>query len=443
MRFVILITLLGLGTAQAVSLVPWSMDTLPESLRKNHVEVVTVQHEDVPALQVEFSNQTDWPNVYFEAPTGGWDWSDHVGLRVRLYNPTDTAVDVALRVDNDGANGINHCNVVDGSVAPGKAFTLQMRFNTGGTNAFWGMRGTPVPGAVEKGDILDTTAITAFQIYLPKPEAVHTLRITEISLYGEGGSLEDLIKLPFIDQYGQYMHADWPGKLHDESDFSKRLVQEQEAIDMHPTMPAWDRYGGWAEGPQLEATGWFRTEKVDGKWWLVTPEGHLFFSTGMNCVGTWASTFTTGREDWFAWLPEEDDPVFGKPYGYMSGVHSMAEAIGGEGKTLGFYSLNLMRKYGPTWKDDWRTMAYRRLQHWGFNSIGNWSQSDVLRDSPLPYIVSTTINNVPPIEGAIGYWAKMKDVYDPAFAPAVEAAVTRLAQQHAANPLCIGYFLDN
>ena len=37
-------------------------------------------------------------------------------------------------------------------------------------------------------------------------------------------------------------------------------------------------------GPKLRATGFFRAEKVGGKWWLVDPEGHLFFSLGVTCV---------------------------------------------------------------------------------------------------------------------------------------------------------------
>ena len=42
-----------------------------------------------------------------------------------------------------------------------------------------------------------------------------------------------------------------------------------------------DPYGGWAGGPQLAASGFFRSEKVDGKWWSVDPKGHLFWSPGV------------------------------------------------------------------------------------------------------------------------------------------------------------------
>ena len=47
--------------------------------------------------------------------------------------------------------------------------------------------------------------------------------------------------------------------------------------------PVMDPYGGWTE-IQGTKTGFFHTEQIDGRWWLVTPDGHGFFSTGMYCV---------------------------------------------------------------------------------------------------------------------------------------------------------------
>ncbi len=46
-------------------------------------------------------------------------------------------------------------------------------------------------------------------------------------------------------------------------------------------------YGGWADR-KIEGTGFFRTEKIDGRWWFVDPEGYLFFCTGLNSI-RWGS----------------------------------------------------------------------------------------------------------------------------------------------------------
>ena len=44
-----------------------------------------------------------------------------------------------------------------------------------------------------------------------------------------------------------------------------------------------DRYGGWTK-ISTEATGFFRIEKLENRWWFITPEGNVFMSTGMNHV---------------------------------------------------------------------------------------------------------------------------------------------------------------
>jgi hypothetical protein len=88
---------------------------------------------------------------------------------------------------------------------------------------------------------------------------------------------------PFCDRYGQFKHADWPGKIHSDDELLKARRREEAWLAAHreSPIPDADKYGGWKGGPQLAATGFFRTEKVDGRWWLVDPEGHLFFSLGI------------------------------------------------------------------------------------------------------------------------------------------------------------------
>ncbi|MFM9024839.1 MAG: hypothetical protein ACKON7_05810, partial [Planctomycetaceae bacterium] len=44
-----------------------------------------------------------------------------------------------------------------------------------------------------------------------------------------------------------------------------------------------DVFGGIEAAP-VRATGFFRTERIAGRWWLVDPEGRRFISLGMNSV---------------------------------------------------------------------------------------------------------------------------------------------------------------
>ncbi len=416
---------------------------VPSNLTKNHVAVRCVSQGNGQALEVDFG-VADWPNVFFTAPEGGWDWSAHSGIAVEVFNPEEQAVNVCMRVDNDGADGMNHCVTVATTAQPGEWTTLRASFGTAGLDAFWGMRGLPVLGPVTHGAKIDPSRIVAFQVFLSRPSERHRLRLDSIRLFGElSAPLEELVGLPFIDRFGQYKNADWPGKLHDETELSTRLEAEQAAFEKAPELPGRDEYGGWADGPQLEATGWFRTAQVDGKWWLVTPSGHLFFSMGMDCVGTWQQTFVEQREPWFDWLPEPDSPFAGF-FGRQKNAHSGADPIGGEGRTFSFYQANLLRKYGEQWPEAWRTTTYDRLRAWGFNTIANWSQGDVLDNSPMPFVACAHISGgFRRIEAGGGYWSKMADVFDPAFAEAAERCVAPVAQRYADNALCLGFFVDN
>lgn len=42
-------------------------------------------------------------------------------------------------------------------------------------------------------------------------------------------------------------------------------------------------YGGWQE-KQLESTGFYHTEEIDGVWYIIDPEGYLFYTVGMTSV---------------------------------------------------------------------------------------------------------------------------------------------------------------
>ena len=45
------------------------------------------------------------------------------------------------------------------------------------------------------------------------------------------------------------------------------------------------RKKGFKNGPKYNATGHFRTQKINDKWWIIDPSGCLFWSTGVNAAG--------------------------------------------------------------------------------------------------------------------------------------------------------------
>ncbi|MBX3176587.1 MAG: beta-galactosidase [Candidatus Hydrogenedentes bacterium] len=434
-----LIFLIAIAASATPGLPDVASGVLPDFARLNDAATVLVDHRNARAIRVDFGHDASWPNIAFDAGDAPWDWSAHAGIRVGLFNPGNESVALNLRVDNAGANGIDHCNTVQQRIEAGSAAEIVLYFNTADRKRFWGMRGIPVRGPMGTGAPLNLAAITGWQLFLSQPESPSSILITSAELFGQGGDLAEKVPFPFIDRYGQYRYMDWPGKVRTDGDL-RRVYDADRREDLIPDR---DAYGGWTGAPAREATGWFRTEQIDGRWWLITPEGHRFFSAGVNCVGTWERTFIEQRDAWFEWLPEADDGRFKAAFGYARGAHSMAETIGGEGRTFGFYTANLIRAFGPDWAPKWRETAIARLRGWGFNTLGNWSQHDVMRDGDLPFVASLSIAGVRPIEAASGYWARMMDVYDPGFAPAVDAAVQRGVEAWRDNNRCIGYFVDN
>jgi hypothetical protein len=314
---------------------------------------------------------------------------------------------------------------------------LRIRINTNVLNQLWGMRGLPGLAPVADGPALDPTAITAFQLFLHNPSTPRHVRLHRVELLPPVPPMP----LPFVDRFGQYRHADWPGKLTREEELHERAATEP--LSSPGLLGGPNRYGGWAEGPRLEATGWFRTAQYEGRWWLVTPDGALFFSLGVDCVGTWEGTFIESRDDWFEWLPAATDPLFGSLLGHASGAHELSGLAGGAGKTFSFYRANLVRKFGEHWEEAWQLRAYQRLRAWNFNTLGNWAQAEVIRDSPLPYVASCALNGLPVIEASQGHWAKMFDVFAPEFHEGALRQLADMTKPHRDRPLCLGYFVDN
>lgn len=413
---------------------------LPDTLVRHNVEVELIRTGQLRGLKVRFG-VTDWPNVFFRPREGVWDWTGYTGIAVDVYNPEDRALQVNMRVDNEGADGVNNCNQLGTVVLPKRWTTFRLRFNRKGDESLWGMRGLPITGPKGGGAVIDLSRITAFQVFLARPRTEHTLILRNFRLYGHNAK-EERVQFPFVDRFGQYRNADWPGKLKSEEELRQRA--ERESRELARAVPIHrDPYGGWSEGPSLQATGWFRTEKVDGRWWLVTPSGKLFFSVGIDCVHTGEHTFIDGRDGWFEWLPGPDDPL-ARFIVFHQGAHSMAEPIGGRGRAFSFYTANLYRKYGPNWRERWEQTTIGRMRAWGFNTIGNWSDWELMAKAKVPFVASGGVGgNVRRIEGGGGYWSKMIDVYDPAFPQAAEAGLAPVAKYFAQNPYCIGYFGDN
>ena len=400
------------------------------------------------ALRVATGRKATWPGITLRAPEGHWDLArfDHVAVDVR--NPGTRGVEVFCRIDSVDPDGTRRYHQQGARVEPGETTTLRVtirrRLPAHLADKLFGMRG--YPGGMAKDGGIDAAKVDQLLVFVSRPSQEHLFEIDDLRAGGSHEvpawrSMDAETFFPMIDTFGQFIHKDWPGKTESVEDLHERVEAEARDLAAHPGPGGWNRYGGWADGPRLEATGRFRAEKHRGKWWLVDPEGRLFWSHGADCVRwTTGATPITDRKHWYADLPGPDSPLaafYGRgawaPHGYYQGKAY---------ETFNFTGANLLRKYGPEWRGRFAELCHRRLRSWGMNTIANWSDPEIYRMGRTAY-VATVSSGRKPLEGSSGYWGKFPDVFDPDFEASLKKHFASARDTTADDPWCIGYFVDN
>lgn len=408
---------------------------------------VTESPQPRPTLKVTTGHVEPWPGLTLRAPTALWDLGAFSHVSIRLRNISQTTLPIYCRVDNANADGIRNCVTASVSLAPGETGTLRVPMKRTSDEKLdgklFGMRGYPVrPGG--SGSI-DPKQITQLLVFLTKPQTNHTFEIYDIRAEGTytaptAWATDAEPFFPFIDSFGQYRHKGWPGKVASQTDLESRRGTEAKDLGRNPGPKNWDQYGGDLNGPKLKATGFFRTEKVEGKWWLVDPDGHLFFSHGIDCVRMLDSTPITERGSWFADFPG-NKPEFARFHGQAYALHE--HYAGKNPECFSFAGANLLRKYGSEWQRTHPALIHQRLRSWGLNTIANWSDSQVFLMRKTTYTDNLGSDRTKMIEGSEGYWGKFPDVFDPSFKESLRRGMAGKKGGSANDPWCIGYFSDN
>lgn len=400
----------------------------------------------VQALLITF-HPVDWPNASWRAAQGKyWDWHRTPVLVLDVANPESRPLAFSMRVDDDPrADGVTHCRTASGTLAPNAHGTFALDLSPSADSMqVYGMRGGPPSPSPDKmtflagGGALDAGHITAFQVFLNHPTTARTLVIDHLRLVPRDSDADRYRGI--VDPYGQYTRADWPGKAHAEADLRLRRQAEAKALAAAPALPGRDEYGGWASGPTLPAPGFFTTVKRDGRWWLVTPTGHLFLSLGIDTIEHGSATIVHPRDEMFTWLPSAADPLAR----FRGTTNNVLYGPNKTGETFDFYQANLQRKYGLEYQQAWRETTLARLQSWGFNTIGNWSDESLAAMKRVPYTATMGVGgDHARVASGSDYWGKMQDPFDPQFAADCDSSFRDKATRLKNDPWCLGYFVDN
>jgi hypothetical protein len=411
--------------AHSQPLIDFGKDFNVRNIILNDAQIKLLKNRENCSLQLHLGHIEERPCVTFPLPEN-IKLSEYIGVAMDITNQGTQSIaieaqcfskkDKSLSYDDGAAFYYRSMLILE----PGETDTMIILLSRSLDSLpihirehFNGMFGLP-GGFVRRKINLNLDQMTHVSIFKQHTGDDWTVTVNNIRAIGKY-SLPDETTLanrffPFIDSFGQYIHSDWPGKVKTPEDIHEQRKEEQQDIAAHLEPAQWSKYGGWANGPTLNATGHFRVEKYNDKWWMVDPEGKLFWSQGLNIVTVTQRTQIRGREKYFSYTPAYDD----------------------------FYLSNLMIKYegSPTLFDDATEQIHKRLRSWGMNTIAANSNTHLYLKPRTPYT----------IEIRSGLPGRLPEDFDvEVFRKSFrEVLVKQYRIEDSANdPWCIGYFIDN
>lgn len=172
--------------------------------------------------------------------------------------------------------------------------------------------------------------------------------------------------------------------------------------------PALNQYGSWKVN-QVQGNGFFTTKKIDGRWWIIDPEGYPFIHKAV-------AVFRPGASD---------------------------------------HQKEMLKQKYQT-EERWREEESAMLRSYGFNGVGSWSAVDLLRTSKQPLVYSIIINPMGnyktehikryggkyKVAGWQNYRFDLAMVFDPEFDEHVEKTIKEIAK-YKDDKYLLGYYTDN
>ena len=399
----------------------------PGEVGAAHATVASVERDGAKVWEVKMG-VTDYPFVNFK-PEAPMDWSGYGGIAVDIRNTGGESIRIALRIDNPGADGNRNGIGGEAVIEPGDGGTYVMKF--GANPRSLGMKALPGFDGAKSfssgGDPnFNYANITGYMVFLVRPSQEHVFELGGMRLLP--GKEENFDKI--VDAFGQYTRQEWPGKVRSADDMKASLAAELKELEANPALPGRTRFGGWADGPQLEATGFFRTAKHNGKWSLVDPEGRLFLSVGPCGLGFENGSIYTGREHMFDVDPREDDVL-------KKHMRKKWPWETWEGESVDFFQANLERKFGADYRGPHMALTLNRMVAWGCNTLGAFSGWEYNANGKVPYTFTLWV------WGRHATLCGLSDVFDPQFAIDVRDTLNAIPQNVREDPWLIGYFVGN
>ena len=245
---------------------------------------------------------------------------------------------------------------------------------------------------------------------------------------------------PLVDEMGQSTLHSWPGKKADVPAMVRHLKAKQQAAPRQRWPSSFSRWGGWKE-QRVKPTGYFRTHHDGKRWWLVDPDGHLFWSCGLVCVhssiGNNESILETRWQNFRAAHASLPNVLGALGRGYrLNPWHTK------DNREFNYLEANFTRAFGPErWYDQWISVAHAELRRLGCNTAGNWSDEYAARREGTPYVRPLELGFKFPMTPLIG--PDFPDVFHPNLVADARTFAENSLQETVNDPCLLGYFLHN
>lgn len=462
---------------------------VPSALTFDNASASLVGPSEDQALNIAFDSKTNHAASFTFEPESSWDWSTlgDFAFAMDIENGMDISVHLYITA-TDGSGKTHNRSFVVPQLTDA---TYYMELKGADLNIETGIRSNPKRWLTDMTPIIwrwgekniDLTSIKKISVTVRGLVRDKSLAIDNVRLVNAPTQDTEYLN-GLVDEFGQNAKEDYKYKVRSVDALKELSEQEQASLRKTP-IEGRSKFGGWLDGPKLDATGFFRVDKHQGKWTLVDPEGYLFFSHGLANVRMANTTTITGydfdkdtikwrepgdltpedslglnqvsaeavltrrqesdvRADMFTWLPDYNEPL-GKYFGYRRSVHTGAME---HGETYSFYQANLERKFGISDNDalmaQWRETTVDRMLTWGFTSFGNWIDPAYYQMDRIPYFANGwIIGDFQTVSSGNDYWSPLPDPFDPQFETRARITVKTIADEVKNNPWCVGVFVDN
>lgn len=163
-----------------------------------------------------------------------------------------------------------------------------------------------------------------------------------------------------------------------------------------------DKYGGWS-GIKGKKTGFFHTEKINGRDWFITPEGNVFFAIALSHM--YSGESETACENVYG----------GDRKAWLKGSFEHARAMG--------FNCALGSATSPE----------RNLNRF----VDVRMAEELFRQNNFPFAVGVILLKHPWefVEGET-----LPDIFDPSYEKLIESRAAAICPRYENDPLCMGYY---